>query len=132
MWICISFERIIHMYTANTFFTLQFYRYVSTLWKCLCKSTQNCVLFPILKDAEVQPNIEIFGTLMRASGLKFGYKLRVLQVMQKLDIAPNTTFLQHIENSLALARQKIVEAVCMLVSVSLSHVLSVALWLKLL
>lgn len=120
------------MYTANTFFTLQLYRYVSTFWKCLCKSTQNCVLFPILKDAEVQPNIEIFGTLMRASGLKFGYKLRVLQAMQKLDIAPNTIFLQHIENSLALARQKIVEAVCMLVSVSLSHVLSVALWLKLL
>lgn len=68
--------------------------------------------FVILKQAaELQPNIQILGTLMYAAGSNFAYKLWVLRTTQNLDLSPNQKFLQHIESNLTNVRAKIVQAV---------------------
>ena len=57
------------------------------------------------------PNIEILGTLMAASGVKFAYKLWILRQAQALDLTPNKKFIENVERNLNYTRQKVVEAV---------------------
>lgn len=60
----------------------------------------------------MEPNIEIFGLLVYKSNMDFKYKLKLLEMMHKWDLKPNTMFIQHIENHIANARKKILQAVC--------------------
>ena len=68
-------------------------------------------LFFLLQAAELAPNMEIMGTLMYAAGMNFYYKMWALQQVRMLDLAPNTKFLQNVENSLIFARRSMVDAV---------------------
>lgn len=63
-----------------------------------------------MEVAELQPNMEILGTLVYAARTNFAYMLWVLREVQKLDLLPNTKFLQNVESALAHTRKMIVQA----------------------
>nr|KAG5713775.1 hypothetical protein BaRGS_024402 [Batillaria attramentaria] len=76
-----------------------------------CRSQPDAaLLLHDMEACELQPNKEILGTLIYAARTNFKYMLWVVREAEKLDLAPNTKFLQNIEKALAYTRKMIVLA----------------------
>lgn len=68
-----------------------------------------CLYFP--QAANLEPNSEIIGHLVTASGGNFTYKLKMLKLFDSYGLKPTGKTIEMIEKIIAATKAKIIEAV---------------------